>query len=346
MECPSCGFQNLPGLQSCARCTSSLEFEGVDVNPYRSSDHWKRMRRIRLALARSSFLARILGIPYILMSWVRMDCTLSIQRMTATIASIVPGFGLILLGQRRKGLWILGIYALLLLALVLFSYYDVVLISAAVLGLHTYAVVLCLFHKCEYIPRFIAFCCGMLVFGTLYSFIYPAAFYALGGIGQLQTIVNVTPNHYFEDRDILLLEGRWIASGAYHAGDIVSYNMEGASGQGWYIPGGVSIDRILAVPGDHVTCKKGRMLINNRPLSREHGMLVPRRLPNDYDKTIPQGYFFIYPTLPPAQYHNLPNAEKVEVTMRSQISLVPEERIRGRVYMIISPLNRIGRVRG
>ena len=47
MQCPSCRFENMPGLESCGRCGTSLSLSTVtiDVNPPRASKAAKRLRK-------------------------------------------------------------------------------------------------------------------------------------------------------------------------------------------------------------------------------------------------------------------------------------------------------------
>ena len=48
MQCPSCEFQNMPGLESCGRCGTSLGLRtaAIDVNPPRASRTAKRLRKV------------------------------------------------------------------------------------------------------------------------------------------------------------------------------------------------------------------------------------------------------------------------------------------------------------
>src|SRR5262245_19626175 len=47
MQCPNCRFQNMPGLESCGRCGTSLALATavLDVNPPRATSWQKHVRR-------------------------------------------------------------------------------------------------------------------------------------------------------------------------------------------------------------------------------------------------------------------------------------------------------------
>src|ERR1700690_575411 len=48
MQCPSCGFENMPGSEGCARCGSSMRLTTLvlDVNPPRAGDLSGGVRRL------------------------------------------------------------------------------------------------------------------------------------------------------------------------------------------------------------------------------------------------------------------------------------------------------------
>ena len=48
MQCPSCRFENMPGLESCGRCGTSLRLSTavIDVSPPRASNTAKRVRKV------------------------------------------------------------------------------------------------------------------------------------------------------------------------------------------------------------------------------------------------------------------------------------------------------------
>ena len=55
MQCPNCGFQNMPGSEVCARCSTSLQLAAVamDVHPPRARGAGAYRRRLALARTRA-----------------------------------------------------------------------------------------------------------------------------------------------------------------------------------------------------------------------------------------------------------------------------------------------------
>lgn len=347
MQCPSCGFQNLPGLQQCARCTSPLSFEGVDVTPYRASDRFARWRRLRLRWQRRTLFTERLSNLWDRVTfrdyWTRARSPEEVpppERLFWVGASIVPGLGQILSKRRRRGWCILGGYVLALAASVLFMSSAWMFFTAILLSIHTYAVTDCIFHRAGYVRRMTAVAASLVVFAVLALGPYHGATWLLGGFAQVEQLTTDTRGTLLEEGDVLLLNGRWNQP-RYGPGDIVSYliNEQGHAhgGDGWYIVGGVLIDRIIAGPGDRVVCKDRQLTVNGKPPGKGRDVLAHVGLPRDVDILVPKDTFFIYPSL--VNVRNPRNQQEPE--MRLRISLVPAERIRGKVRMIISPISRI-----
>jgi signal peptidase I len=347
MQCPSCGFQNLPGLQQCARCTSRLSFDDVDVIPYRAGDRWARWRRVRLRWQRRTLLTERLGDLWDRVTrrdyWSRAagspDEIPTAQRIFCVAVSIVPGLGHVLTRRRLRGGCILGGYLAALIASVVFMSSAWTFFTAVALSLHTYAVTDCIFYKAGYVRRITAVATGLVVFVALALGPYRGATWFLGGFAQVEQLTVDTRSTLLDAGDVLLLTGRWNRP-RYAPGDIVSYVISDQGrphGGGWYIVGGILIDRILAGPGDRVVCKDGRLTVNGKPPPQGRGLLVDVALPGTLDLVVPQGTFFIYPSLVNVQAPRGPQ----ETAMRLRVALVPADRIRGRVRMIISPLSRI-----
>ncbi|MGB9625241.1 MAG: hypothetical protein ACPMAQ_10300 [Phycisphaerae bacterium] len=347
MQCPSCGFQNLPGLQQCARCTSRLSLDGVDVTPYRAGDPWARWRRLRLRRQRRTlFTERVADLWDRLMRWGYRagarspEAVPSAERIFWVGASIIPGLGQIVSRRRLRGWCILAGYGLALVASVLFMSSAWTLFTAIALSVHTYAVTDCIFHRAGYVRRITTIVTSLVVFVALVLGPYRGATWLLGGFAQVEQLTADTRSTLLQAGDVLLLDGRWNRP-RYAPGDIVSYRIEdygrAHGGEGWYIVGGVLIDRILAGPGDHVVCKDGRLTVNGKPPAEGRGLLAPVDLPNDLDIVVEKDQFFIYPSL----VHVRAPRDRPVANMCLRVSFVPAERIRGKVRMIISPLERV-----
>ncbi len=347
MQCPSCGFQNLPGLQLCARCTSRLSLDGVDVTPYRAGDRWARWRRLRLRWQRRTLFTerladlwdRLLRRGY----WAGARSPEEVppaERIFWVGASIIPGLGQIVSHRRRRGWCILAGYLLALVASVLFMSSAWMFFTAIALSVHAYAVTDCIFHRAGYVRRMTAVATSLVVFVALALGPYRGATWLLGGFAQVEQLTADTRSTFLQAGDVLLLDGRWNRHG-YAPGDIVSYWIDNHGrahgGGGWYIVGGVLIDRILAGPGDHVVCEDGRLTVNGKPPAQGRGLLAPAVLPKALDIVVKENEFFIYPSL----VHIRAPRDRQEADMRLRVSFVPAERIRGKVRMIISPLDRV-----
>lgn len=346
MQCPSCGFQNLPGLGECARCSSLLALADVDVRPYRASEWgvgrrhrlWMHFRGARPTLRRriAAFIAerfpnagrRGAGEPSVA------------ERCHWVIAALVPGLGHMASGRWRAGWRLLGGYVLSLLLAILFMSSLWTLCMAVALGIHTYSIVDCVFHRSLYFPRWQPIVLSLLTLPLLMYAVYGPVRWFINGFGRFEPVSGRLVGPVLCDGDVLLAEGRWIARGTYQPGDVVSYGVPRLWGQGWYVPEGVQIDRILAGPGDRVQVLGHRLRINGRRLPPNRESLGVMRLPKEYDQVVPEGSYFIYPSLAPFQnpgYRNSP-----EIPVRMELSLVPADRIRGRVLWRVNPLPRWG----
>jgi len=347
MQCPSCGFQNLPGLQLCARGTSRLSFDDVEVMPYRAGERWARWRRLRVRWQRRTlFTERLVGLWDRLMRrgyWAGTRSPEEVppaERIFWVGASIIPGLGQIVSRRRLRGWCILAGYVLALVASVLFMSSAWMFFTAIVLSVHTYAVTDCIFHRAGYARRITTIATSLVVFVALTLGPYRGATWLLGGFARVEQLTADTRSTLLDTNDVLLLNGRWNRP-RYAPGDIVSYQIEdhgrAHGGDGWYIVGGVLIDRILAGPGDHVVCKDGQLTVNGKLPAKGRGLLAPVVLPESLDLVVKKDEFFIYPSLG----HVFAPRGRQEADMRTRVSIVPAERIRGKVRMIISPLGRV-----
>jgi hypothetical protein len=118
--------------------------------------------------------------------------------------------------------------------------------------------------------------------------------------------------------------------------DIPDYQRTDARGRYTYFTG-ERIDRILAGPGDGVLWQDGRLTVNGRP--SDVRPLNPGSAPKRLEVTLPADGFLILPTTTP-----LLSPGDVEATWHS-LSVVPADRVRGRVYAITNPLKRLRTIR-
>jgi len=347
MQCPSCGFQNLPGLDRCARCLSLLALDNVDVQPYRASDRWAWWRGWRAWRARAwgrwvdlrcRFFQRLRGVVPV-QPGVVPDMA---RHLPLALLSIVPGLGLIVSGRRRLGLMLLGICLLGLVVFVMFmGSWIGILAMGLVFGVHSYAIQRCLIQQGDYVRRGTAICTGLLIFIVLYAALYPAAGWLINGVVRFEPLIGNLREGKLQGGDVLMVKGRWWHPPRYQAGDLVSYRIPEMHGEGWVTRGGASIDRVLAVAGDHVVIKEGEMSVNGKRLPDDVGPVEDVPLPDSYAVTVPADAYLILPSLPRIGGHYRAGVQ--DAAMVRALSIVHHQDIRGRVIMIVGPPWRMGR---
>jgi hypothetical protein len=343
MQCPACEFENLPGLQQCARCGSVLALAGVDVQPFRAADRGARIRywrhripRIRINIP-AIFDKLITNSLYSLRSF---DETSLLRRAGAVLLSIIPGMGLVLLGRRRRGRAYLSIFAGCMALATTFmgsALGWIFFILAA--GVQTYSIAECMFYHAERFSRGTTIVAGLAIVGMLYQLLYPAVGWLMHGMAQFEAIGGQIAPAAIAEGDVLVISGRWFKPATYSVGDLVSYNMAPIRAQNWQINGGISIDRVIGGPGDHMVCKNQVLTRNGQPVPLAGGPLVNLPIP-DLDITVPTEMYFIFPSLP--TLHGNPRGLN---EARLSACVVPQSDIRGRVWMRIGPPYRIGRIR-
>jgi hypothetical protein len=344
MQCPSCGFQNLPGLERCARCLSQLVLDHIDVHPYRASDRWARWRAWRTQgparwLEPLRWLLRRLGG---LVTVQRGPVPDMARRLPSALLSVVPGLGLAACGRWRLGCILLGICLAALLGFVVFmGSWIGVLFMGLVFGVHSYAIQRCLIQRGDYVPRGMAISIGLLIFLLLYLAVYPAAGWVVNGVVRFEPLVGDLREGRLRQGDVLMVRGRWLRPPRYQPGDLVSYRIPEMRGQGWITREGASIDRVLGAPGDHVVIRNGGLIVNGKPMLGGVRPVGGLPLPDNYEATVPADAYFILPSLPALGGHYGQGAP-VSAMIRA-VSIVPYRDIRGRVIMIVGPPWRIGR---
>src|SRR5262245_20174802 len=115
MQCSSCRFENMPGLDACGRCGSNLRLATavLDVEPPRATPWQKRLRRwlpwssvnqLRYAVRDGKVYAAS-----------RLEETgLWIPEPAILFRLLIPGWAHFFTGQRIRGGLFLGIYLVLL----------------------------------------------------------------------------------------------------------------------------------------------------------------------------------------------------------------------------------------
>lgn len=121
MQCASCRFENMPGVEACGRCGSPLGLGNlaVDIHPPRAAPWVKRMRRL---LPFRSLLHRTREIGKQQLFEDLEDAPLWGVPIEIFIRMLIPGWAHIYFGQFVPGFRFLGIWIVLLVAALVSSY--------------------------------------------------------------------------------------------------------------------------------------------------------------------------------------------------------------------------------
>lgn len=345
MQCPSCHFENMPGITSCGRCGTSLDLStaAIDVQPPRASRTARRVRRY--VPRRAIYAAR--------------DTAAEARRMVLREAAeslvplpdppilarlIVPGWAHIHEDDDLRGRLFLAAY-LFMLALGFVTWGSD--LSAIAMGLafsvHASSILDILIRRSTYrYPRIML--TAMLVSCLLAVGVYLPAGWALDRVAH--------PFHFAEpaepfDRYDVVLGNTWaFALRDPRPGDVVAFQPQGLS----RVPTGnqlmhirftveqnILIDRVLGAPGDRVVWKDGRLTINDTPTPWTP--LVSSKLPPSLSFTVPDDRFLILPTVSRATPAGAPQP------YWDMAGLVPRSSIEAGVYLRISPINRLWFIR-
>lgn len=339
MQCSNCQFHNMPGSESCGRCGTSLRLATavMDVHPPRAGRLRKRLRRavpMTRAVAEARNAIDAVGV------------TTGIDRLAARapwalfLRLVVPGWSHLYAGQRMRGrLFLWGTLAFLVPGLLLFgTVWGSVLLGMA-FGMHSWAaldIITQTFPEGGIRDRISR---SLIVSFVLALLVYVPAGILLTRVADPAVISLPAPPF---DRGDIVLVNHWTTP---RAGHVVMYDIpdyirpEGGPERDGRLTRftGERIDRILAGPGDQVLWEDGRLTLNGKPLDLRplNPAVAPRRLA----VTVPHAHFLILPTTTP--YIRSTDSEAMWLTL----SLVPADRLRGRVYARTSPLSRFARIR-
>ena len=117
MQCPSCRFENMPGLGSCGRCGTSLTLgtATIDVHPPRAS---RAARRVRQAVPEAELLYRArdaaVEAHWAVTGSIVEESRVPLPEPGILSRLIVPGWAHLHSGLRIRGWFFLGTYLPLL----------------------------------------------------------------------------------------------------------------------------------------------------------------------------------------------------------------------------------------
>ncbi|MGP0067801.1 MAG: S26 family signal peptidase [Isosphaeraceae bacterium] len=342
MQCPSCRFENMPGLESCGRCGTllSLGSIAIDVNPPRASRASKRLRKAvpRHLIYRVRDLASEAR-RVITRSTVE-DSRIPLPEPEILARLIVPGWAHIHSGLVIRGRFFLAAYLpLLLLGLARWGTGLGSMLLGLAFSVHAASVVDILVRQGTVrFPRMML--TTLVVYIILAILVYWPAGQLLSRIAAVDYYQYDAPP--FAQYDVVLIN-RWAYTlSAPRRGDIVQFRPvtqmrqrvgEQALHVRYILEEDAVIDRVVGLAGDRVVWDEGRLSINGSVVSWKP--LVPERLPKHLDVTVPKGCSMILPTASLAAA----NAVGGEIFWNTT-SMIPEEQILGRAYLRVSPLSR------
>ncbi|HKQ48037.1 MAG TPA: S26 family signal peptidase [Phycisphaerae bacterium] len=343
MQCINCGFENIPGLQVCARCQSSLLLGEIDVTPPRAS-----AIQLGTGLRRfwNAFRNNIPNLADLLPRW--RPTVYHPIALRSVVRCAIPGLAQIWHGQKALGRTILIVWLSLLLSAILSlgSGFTQFLFSAACV-VHAVTVLLVLGANLNYERLPIRLLTGLAFFFGIWYFIYApigwlgTRFYQplpLDGMARPDVLLN---------GDVILHEGPWRRPDRFERGEIVVYRVDWQMGgyANFYFAAveGFNVDRIIGLPGDRVQAIDGKLLVNGEPLSAEHYPLAGLRSVwgNGLDVALGLGEYLVIPsTLRMPGYQPQIPADQLTNFVR----VAPVD-ILGRVALRIRPYSRFGSVK-
>lgn len=139
MQCPHCGFENLPGIVICTRCRAQLvaarPSSAAEFLPPRAG-RWKWLRPLHYFLnvwgdRLPAFLPPAIS-SFFVSAW-----GISREAVAALLFSAVPGLGHLLRGQRLQAMGVIAVWcALIWLAVIWFGHWFGGLCRGLLIGLH------------------------------------------------------------------------------------------------------------------------------------------------------------------------------------------------------------------
>jgi len=344
MQCPSCRFENIPGLDACGRCGTSLALGTavIDVNPPRASRSAKRLRKV---------------VPRRLFYQTRDAAAEAHRRFSGSVVSdsrvplpepgilsrlMIPGWAHLYAGLRIRAQFFFGAYvALLVLGLSQWGTGLGSILLGLAFSVHASSIIDILLRQGTVrFPRMIA--TAAFVFAGLSILIYfPAGQVFMGVAAPIEYQTDVQP---FKPLDVVLVNHWAFALTDPRRGDVVlinplSLNRQADGPQMAHIryahEENQVIDRLIGLPGDQVVWESGKLAVNGTAVSWQP--LRPERLPKHLEVSVPKDRYLIFPTTS----IGAANAGTPESYWKF-VSLIPRHDILGVVYLRLSPFTRFG----
>jgi len=338
MECPSCTFQNMPGLTACVRCATLLDLSNVEFMPARAS----RGRAARRAQAAARSVRQTAA-----------DAALAVERrvpLGVTFGSVsaaqllhclVPGLPQIraefpplrLLGWAVLGVWVLFLALAGLFVGTTFS----TLLYFGLLSIHGFSISLLFSRSLQPVSIGRRFMFGIGVYICLLA-LYGPALAAARSVAVVVPVNNLRPSRLIHNDDVLLRTGRWTRPSSFNRGDIVVARIIRRNYGGLIVQEGLNIDRVVGVPGDVVESIDGMLSVNGSVAPADHQpMSTGGRLPNS-TMIVPENTYLILPSM--LALAQMPNRADIATAL----SLYSQEDVLGRVLLRVRPWSGFGRI--
>ena len=346
MQCVSCGFENIPGLQLCARCQSSLLLGDIDVKPPRASGSRMVTRGRRLWYRIRNGLGTLISL---LPRW--RPVVYHAIPFATLLRCLIPGWVHIRSGRRVFG-WVLltaWLWFLFLALLTIGTGFSQFWLALACL-VHTFVIVAVWGNNLLYEGLPIRVLASVFVFLGAWYFLYGSITWFGGRFYEPLAVEGIVSSRLLKNDDVILHEGPWRRPEHFQRGEIVLYRMQsqwGGNGlHGGYIYGAIDgqcVDRVIGLPGEHIEARKGRLLVDGQALPENMYPLAGLSWgwSDGLDVQLASAEYLIIPSivripgpLPPNTRLNLGNLARV-----ASVEIV------GRVVLRVRPYSRFGRLK-
>lgn len=347
MQCPSCRFENMPGLSACGRCGTSLDLAAaaIDVHPPRASRAAKRVRRVVPGRLFYQTRDAVLEARRAVAGSIVEESRIPLPEPGVLSRLIVPGWAHLRAGLRLRGWSFLGIYLpLLFLAATRWGTFLGSVAAGLAFSVHAASVMDLLIRQGTVrFPRMMAM--ASMVSLTLLVLIYaPAGWLMMRVAAPVEYAFDAPP---FKRFDVVLIN-RWaFAISPPRRGDVVQFRPANLVRRGPAVQAmhmtliyeeTELIDRIVGLPGDRVVWDSGTLSVNGTPAS--WSPLLPERLPSHLDLNVPEGRYLILPTASASAERAGGSPEFWRFA-----GLIAEEDILGGAYLRVAPVTRLWFIR-
>jgi signal peptidase I len=349
MQCPSCRFENMPGLDSCGRCGTALGLSTatIDVNPPRASKTAKRVRK--MVPRRLIYQARDVAAEArrVVSGSIVDDSRVPLPTPDVLSRLVVPGWAHIHLGMPARGqVFLLAYLPLLLFGLLYWGTGMGGILLGLAFSVHTSSVTDILirqgtvrFPRIMAIAAFVSLALAVVVY-------VPAGLTLTQVAAPIEFTIDTPP---FKRLDVVLVNHWAFALTSPRRGDVVFYTPRNSMrtradqnqglGHGRYVfEENQLIDRVIGLPGDHVICDQRKITINGEAVSWKP--LLPQHMPGHLEITVPLDRYFILPTTSVGAIR-VGGSE----SFWKDAGLIPRSEILGGVYLLSNPLSRFWFIR-